>query len=185
VPGAEHKVVDPETGAVLPPGAPGEICVRGPFLMQGLMKRTRAETFDADGFYHTGDRGFFDAEGQLFFLGRLGELIKTGGANVTPREVEAALEAQPEVSAAHVVGVPHAERGEVVAAAVVLRDGASAGAEALRERLRGELAAYKLPRHVLLLSGDELPMTASGKLDRRRLRAELERRIAARDDGRA
>jgi acyl-CoA synthetase (AMP-forming)/AMP-acid ligase II len=185
VPGAEHKVVDPETGAVLPPGAPGEICVRGPFLMQGLMKRTRAETFDADGFYHTGDRGFFDAEGQLFFLGRLGELIKTGGANVTPREVEAALEAQPEVSAAHVVGVPHAERGEVVAAAVVLRDGASADAEALRERLRGELAAYKLPRHVLLLSGDELPMTASGKLDRRRLRAELERRIAARDDGRA
>jgi acyl-CoA synthetase (AMP-forming)/AMP-acid ligase II len=99
--------------------------------------------------------------------------------------VEAALEAQPEVSAAHVVGVPHAERGEVVAAAVVLRDGASADAEALRERLRGELAAYKLPRHVLLLSGDELPMTASGKLDRRRLRAELERRIAARDDGRA
>jgi acyl-CoA synthetase (AMP-forming)/AMP-acid ligase II len=185
VPGAQHKVVDPLTGVALPPGAPGEICVRGPFLMQGLMKRTRAETFDADGYYHTGDRGHFDADGNLFFSGRLGELIKTGCANVTPREVEAALEAQPEVYAAHVVGVAHRERGQVVAAAVVLRHGTNVTAQALRERLRGELAAYKLPRHVLMLTSPELPMTASGKLDRRRLRAELERRIAAREDERA
>jgi acyl-CoA synthetase (AMP-forming)/AMP-acid ligase II len=83
------------------------------------------------------------------------------------------------VFAAHVVGVPHAERGEVVAAAVVLRGGARIEPETLRERLRSELAAYKLPRHLLLLTSPELPMTASGKLDRRRLRAELERRLAA------
>ena len=95
------------------------------------------------------------------------------------------LEAQPEVFAAHVVGVPHPERGEVVAAAVVLRDGARVSGEDLRERLRGELSAYKLPRHVLLLTTPELPMTASGKLDRRRLRSELERRLAGREAGRA
>src|SRR5262249_26341973 len=95
VPGLEHKVVDPETGATLPPGSPGEICVRGYTLMQGLHKQEREDVFDRDGFYHTGDRGYFDAEGVLFFQGRLGELIKTAGANVSPREVEVAIEAFP------------------------------------------------------------------------------------------
>jgi acyl-CoA synthetase (AMP-forming)/AMP-acid ligase II len=179
VPGAQHKIVDPLTGEHVPPGAVGEICVRGDSLMLGLLKRERREVFDAEGFYHTGDSGFFNDEGHLFFRGRLGELIKTGGANVTPREVEAALEAMPEVASAHVVGVAHAERGENVAAAIELRDGAVVTGSALIARLRGELAAYKLPRHVFVLTAAQLPLTDSGKLDRRRLRAELERRIAA------
>ncbi len=183
LPGIEHKLVDPLTGERLGSGELGEICVRGASLMLGLAKRERGDTFDADGFYHTGDSGFFDAEGNLFFRGRLGELIKTGGANVTPREVEAAIEAQPEVLSAHVLGVAHAERGENVAAALVLREGAALAPGALRERLKSELAAYKLPRHVFLMTARELPMTDSGKLDRRRLRAELERRIAAGDGG--
>ncbi len=183
LPGVEHKVVDPASGERLGPGELGEICVRGDSLMQGLLKREREATFDRDGFYHTGDSGWFDAEGNLFFRGRLGELIKTGGANVTPREVELALEAQPEVLSAHVVGVPHPERGENVAAALVLREGAALSRTALRERLKAELAAYKLPRHVFLLRAGELPMTDSGKLDRRRLRALLAARIAAGDDG--
>jgi acyl-CoA synthetase (AMP-forming)/AMP-acid ligase II len=178
VPGVEHKVVDPLTGARLAAGELGEICVRGASLMLGLVKRTREETFDTEGFYHTGDSGFFDAEGHLFFRGRLGELIKTGGANVTPREVEALLEMQPEVQSACVLGVAHAERGENVAAAIVLREGAEITGALLRERLRSELAAYKLPRHVFLMTATELPMTDSGKLDRRRLRAQLEQRIA-------
>ena len=185
VPGAEHKLIDPLTGRPSAPGEIGEICVRGPFLMHGLVKRERAETFDPDGYYHTGDSGFFDADGHLFFRGRLGELIKTGGANVTPREVELALEAQPEIAAAHVVGVAHAERGEHVAAVIVLRDGAALAPTALRERLRAELAAYKLPRHIFVSLARALPMTASGKLDRRALRAELERRIAAGESGSA
>ena len=104
VEGVEHKVVDAESGEILEPGEHGEICVRGRTLMQGLYKREREEVFDADGFYHTGDGGHFDAQGYLFFRARLGEMIKTGGANVTPREVEIVVEAQPEVQSCFVVG---------------------------------------------------------------------------------
>jgi acyl-CoA synthetase (AMP-forming)/AMP-acid ligase II len=178
VPGVEHKIVDPVTSEQLPAGEVGEICVRGDSLMLGLVKRERREVFDAEGFYHTGDSGYFNAEGHLFFRGRLGEMIKTGGANVTPREVEALLEAMPEVASCAVLGVAHAERGENVAAVLVLREGVVVTGAALVARLRGELAAYKLPRHAFVLSAAQLPMTDSGKLDRRRLRAELERRIA-------
>ena len=108
-------MVDPETGKTLGPGEFGEICVRGYSVMQGLYKVEREDAFDADGYYHTGDAGFFDAEGHLFFKGRLGEMIKTGGANVAPRELELLLAAMPEILAAHAVGIPHKERGENVA----------------------------------------------------------------------
>jgi acyl-CoA synthetase (AMP-forming)/AMP-acid ligase II len=172
VPGMEHKVVDPETGEALPPGVPGEICVRGHSLMQGLHKLEREETFDRDGYYHTGDGGTFDAEGVLFFQARLGDLIKTAGANVAPREVEVLIEAMPEVQSAFVVGLPDPARGQDVAAAVVLDSGRALAPEALRERLRKELAAYKIPRHVFFAEKGELPFTDSGKIDKRRL-AEL------------
>jgi acyl-CoA synthetase (AMP-forming)/AMP-acid ligase II len=176
VPGTWHKIVDPETGRTLGPGEFGEICVRGYSVMQGLYKVEREDAFDADGYYHTGDAGFFDAEGHLFFKGRLGEMIKTGGANVAPREVELLLAAMPEVLSAHVVGLPHRERGETVAAAVVLRDGAALDAATLLARLKDDLSAYKLPRHVFFVSGAEVPLTDSGKLDRRKLRDALAQR---------
>jgi acyl-CoA synthetase (AMP-forming)/AMP-acid ligase II len=173
VPGVEHKVVDPVTGETLSPGASGEICVRGYSLMQGLHKVPRDEVFDADGFYHTGDGGFFDARGLLHFEGRLGEMIKSGGANVTPSEVEAVLLGCPEVAEAYVVGVPDADRGELVAAAVVLEPGASAEAAELRARVKGELAAYKVPRLLHVAEPGTLPFTDSGKIDKRRLREQL------------
>jgi acyl-CoA synthetase (AMP-forming)/AMP-acid ligase II len=172
VPGLEHKVVDPETGAVLPPGERGEICVRGYSLMQGLHKVEREDAFDRDGFYHTGDAGWFDADGVLYFSARLGDLIKTAGANVSPREVEVAIEAFPEVQSAFVVGVPEPARGQDVAAAVVLDAGRTLSAAELRERLRRDLAAYKVPRHVVFAAKPELPFTDTGKIDKRRL-AEL------------
>jgi acyl-CoA synthetase (AMP-forming)/AMP-acid ligase II len=184
VPGVTHKVVDPETGRTLGPGELGEICARGYSVMQGLYKVEREEAFDADGYYHTGDAGFFDAEGHLFFKGRLGEMIKTGGANVAPREIELLLAAMPEILSAHAVGVPHPTRGENVALAVVLREGAKLDAAALHARLSEQLSAYKLPRHTFFVSGAEVPMTDSGKLDRRRLRDALAKRIAAGDLGR-
>jgi len=115
-----HPKMDPETGETLPSGTPGEICVRGYSLMQGLHKVEREDAFDRDGFYHTGDGGYFDADGVLFFQGRLGDTIKTAGANVSPREVELAIEAFPEVQSAFVVGVPDPVRGQNVAAVVVL-----------------------------------------------------------------
>jgi acyl-CoA synthetase (AMP-forming)/AMP-acid ligase II len=173
----EHKVVDPESGRALAPGELGELCVRGPALMQALHKREREETFDADGFYRTGDAGFFDERGLLHFKGRLGELIKTGGANVTPGEVEQVLAVQPGVGAAYVVGIPDPERGQVVAAAVVPRKGRRPTQDGLRARLRKELSAYKVPRHILVCDGAELPFTDSGKIDRRRLAALLAERV--------
>jgi acyl-CoA synthetase (AMP-forming)/AMP-acid ligase II len=176
--GIEHRVVDPYTRETLPPGVPGEICLRGYNVMQGLHKLEREETFTPDGFYSTGDAGFFDAAGLLHFQGRLGDLIKTGGANVTPSEVEQALVAFPEVKEAYVVGVPDAERGQLVAASVVLKPGASANPDALRERLRKDLAAYKVPRHLFVDRMDGLPFTDSGKIDKRRLAALLAKRIA-------
>jgi acyl-CoA synthetase (AMP-forming)/AMP-acid ligase II len=179
VPGAMHKIADPETGRTLGPGEFGEICVRGHSVMQGLYKVERHDAFDADGYYHTGDAGFFDAEGHLFFKGRLGEMIKTGGANVAPREIELLLAAMPEILAGHVVGLPHPTRGETVAAAVVLREGAALDAATLLARLKDQLSAYKLPRHVVFVSAAEIPMTDSGKLDRRKLRDALAKRIDA------
>ena len=179
VPGVQHKVVSPETGETLAIGEFGEICVRGSSVMQGLLKVERRDAFDEDGYYHTGDGGSFSADGHLFFKGRLGDLIKTGGANVTPREVELALEALPGVLSAFVVGVPDPDRGENVAAAVVPREGAQLESKALRQALRGEISAYKVPRHVFFLTAADLPMTDSGKLDSRRLRDKLAARVAA------
>jgi len=179
VEGMEHKVVDPESGEILEPGVFGEICVRGETLMQGLYKLEREEVFDADGFYHTGDGGHFDAEGYLYFVARLGELIKTGGANVTPREVEVLVEALPEVQSCFVVGVPHPQRGQNVAAAVVLNAGAKLSGDTLRQRLRDELASYKVPRHVFFCSRGELPFTESGKIQKTELARILSERVAS------
>jgi acyl-CoA synthetase (AMP-forming)/AMP-acid ligase II len=169
VPGVEHKIVDPDTGESLPPGEFGEICVRGYSLMQGLYKLEREETFDADGYYHTGDGGLFNAEGFLFFRSRLGDLIKTGGANVTPREVELVLEGYPEVKEAFVVGLPDPDRGQNVAAAVVLNPDRTLTEDDLRARVKGDLSAYKVPRHIFFYRSAELPFTDSGKIDKRRL----------------
>jgi acyl-CoA synthetase (AMP-forming)/AMP-acid ligase II len=179
VPGVEHKIVDPQTGETLPQGASGEICVRGYSVMQGLHKQEREETFDRDGFYHTGDAGRFDAEGHLFFEARLGDMIKTAGANVAPREVEVLLEAMPEVSSAFVVGVADATRGQNVAAALVLKPGVARDNEECRERLRKDLSAYKVPRHIFYVQKEELPFTDSGKIDKRRLAPLLAERVRA------
>jgi acyl-CoA synthetase (AMP-forming)/AMP-acid ligase II len=177
LPGVEHRVIDPETGRALGAGEVGEICVRGRTLMLGLHKRERHETFDADGWYHTGDAGFFTADGLLYFKGRLGEMIKTAGANVTPSEVESLLVSFAEVKEAYVVGVADAERGENVAAAVVLEPGASLAADEIKKRTKAQLAAYKVPRHVLVAAPGTLPFTDTGKIDKRRLRALLEERV--------
>jgi acyl-CoA synthetase (AMP-forming)/AMP-acid ligase II len=169
VPGVEHKIVDPESGRSLAPGETGEICVRGYSLMQGLYKLERADVFDPDGFYHTADGGYFDADGWLFFQGRLGDLIKTAGANVAPAEVEAALVRQPGVAEAYATGIPDRDRGELVAAAVVPAAGASLDATAMLARLRGELSSYKVPRRLLVCAKSDLPFTDSGKIRRKDL----------------
>jgi acyl-CoA synthetase (AMP-forming)/AMP-acid ligase II len=174
VPGIEHRIVDLLTGEDSAPGELGELWLRGSSMMLGLHKRERDEVFTADGWYRSGDAGYFDDDGHFYFKGRMGEQIKSSGVNVTPREVELVLEEQPEVQMAIVMGVPHPQRGEDVAAAVVLTPGTRVVTDTLRARVKNELASYKVPRHMALLEDQtELPWLATGKVDRRAVHALL------------
>lgn len=181
--GLEHKIVDPESGERLPAGVDGEICVRGYSMMIGRHKVERQDVFDADGWYHTGDGGHLDEDGWLFFTGRLGDMIKTGGgANVSPAEVEAALAAQPDVLEAYVTGVkdPDGTAGtQVVAAAVVPGPGAAIDVDDLRARLKEDLSAFKIPKVVWVGPKADLPFTDSGKIRRSDLATLLAAQLTA------
>lgn len=178
VPGVEHKIVDPVTLEDLPVGQTGELWLRGYSLMLGLHKRERAETFTPDGWYRTGDGGYFDEDGHFYFTGRMGDLIKSSGMNITPREVELVLEAMPEVTLAFVTGVDHPDRDQDVVAAIALSPGATLDEDEARRRVKEEIASYKVPRHIAVFASQtELPWLDSGKVDRRRLTAMLEERF--------
>ena len=179
IPRIERRVVDPETREPVAPGESGELLIRGYSLMQGLYKLERERAFTPDGFYPTGDRCRIDADDYLFFEGRLAETIKTGGANVAPREVELVLESLEEVKEAYVVGLPDAEMGQLVAAAVVPWEGMRADPETLRERAREQLSAFKVPRRIEILDAEEIPRTDSAKILKPRLRELLASRAGA------
>jgi acyl-CoA synthetase (AMP-forming)/AMP-acid ligase II len=159
-PGFETMILAPDSTGV------GELCLRGQYLMCGYYKRSREECFDADGWFHTGDLVRADADGFFYFVGRRSTMIKTSGANVSAAEVEQAI-ARITGAEVHVVGIPDAGRGELVAAVVVRPDLDEA---ALRERLREELSAYKIPRRFIALPRAEIPLLSSGKVDRRQLK---------------
>ncbi|OBB99040.1 class I adenylate-forming enzyme family protein [Mycobacterium sp. 852002-40037_SCH5390672] len=170
-PGFETKVVDPATAAVVPVGEVGELCLRGPYLMQRYYKRSREECFDADGWFHSGDLVRIDADGFVYFVGRLSAMIKTAGANVSAAEVEKAINRVTGGAPAYVIGLPDARRGQVVAAVVVQADGAAAfDGAALAERLKTELSAYKIPTRFVALHSADVPLLSSGKVDTRQLR---------------
>lgn len=178
VPGVEHKIVDPITGEDLPVGAIGELWLRGYSLMLGLHKRERADTFTPDGWYRTGDGGYFDDDRHFYFTGRMGDLIKSSGMNITPRDVELALEALPEVVMAYVTGIDHPDRGQDVVAAIALRPGETLDEDEARKRVKEEIASYKVPRRIAVFADQtELPWLDSGKVDRRRLTAILAERF--------
>ena len=170
-PGFEIRLADPDTGVAVAAGDLGELCIRGRYLMQHYYKRSREESFDADGWFHTGDLVRTDDEGFVYFAGRRGAMIKTAGANVFPGEVEKAIAAVTDGLTAHVLGLPDPERGQIVAAAVIVTDGHEFDDTAVRQRLKTELSSYKIPRRFLALSPDELPLMSSGKVDLPRLRA--------------
>jgi acyl-CoA synthetase (AMP-forming)/AMP-acid ligase II len=170
LPGNCVRIIDPDTGAALPAGAEGEIAVRGPTLMLGYVGVPPAATFDADGFFRTGDAGWVDEAGRLHWTGRADELIKTGGANVSPVEVEEALLRHPGLKAAVAVGVPDPLLGEVVVVCAVPHAGAAVGEDDVRAFLRGRLAGYKIPRHVLFVDEADLSFTGNRKIRARELR---------------
>ncbi|HEX6392558.1 MAG TPA: class I adenylate-forming enzyme family protein [Acidimicrobiales bacterium] len=161
LPGNRLRVIDPDTGRVLGSGESGELAICGPTLMDRYVGMTPEECFDSDGFFRTGDAGWFDDDGYLHWTGRRSEMIKTAGANVSPAEIEVALRAFQPIKLARVLGRPDERLGEVVVLCVVLRDGAIATADDVRVFLRERLAAYKVPKEILFMSDGEVPMTSS------------------------
>jgi fatty-acyl-CoA synthase len=180
LPGFEIRIVDPATGRPLPAGEIGEVRLRG-YITPGYYKdpEKNAAAFDPEGCFVTGDLGWFDPDGRLRFHGRSKDVVKTGGLNVSPLEVEQILLGHPAVEQAHVVGVPDPRKEEALAAVVVLREGARASAEELRAFCRQALAAFKVPQHVRFVPRETLPLTASGKVQKHRLRETLAAELEA------
>jgi acyl-CoA synthetase (AMP-forming)/AMP-acid ligase II len=183
LPGCTLKIVDPLTGETTPLGERGEIAVKGPTLMLGYVGVPLDETLDGSGFLSTGDGGWLDGKGLLHWEGRLNDIIKTGGANVSPIEVDAVLATCPGVKVNMTVGVPHETLGEMVVACVVAKPGARLEEDAVRDFLKEQLASYKVPRRVLFVREDELSLTGSAKVKSGALRELATKRLAAEGQG--
>jgi acyl-CoA synthetase (AMP-forming)/AMP-acid ligase II len=170
VPGCEVRIVDPDSGRVVPRGAIGEITVRSPYLMDGYwrMPEQTADVVDRDGFLRTGDLGSMDAEGNVTFRGRRRDVIIRGGENIYPAEVEEILVAHPDIADVVLVGVGDDRLGERVVGVVVRSPGAAVTGAQLTEFLRDRVAYFKIPGEWRFM--DSLPMTASGKVQRFRVR---------------
>lgn len=177
LPGNRLKIVDPGTGAVLPLGERGEICVKGPTLMLGYIDKAPEQTFDEEGYFHTGDGGHVDAQGRLFWAGRMNSMIKTAGANVSPEEVDAALATCPGVKRAQTVGLPHDTLGEMVVSCIVRLEGSTLQEQAIVTHLKGQLASFKIPRAILFFEEAELPLTANEKIKVEQVRQLAEQRL--------
>jgi acyl-CoA synthetase (AMP-forming)/AMP-acid ligase II len=162
--GIERRVVDPKTGVEVPTGEVGELHLRGGALMTGFYKVDRRDVFTPDGFYPTKDLVRIDADGYCYFVGRTGDMIKTNSANVSRVEVEAALNALPEVELSLVAGLPDAELGEMVAAAVVPAPGASPTEGDLQTALRDRISSFKIPRRIVFITHDDVPRTTTEKV---------------------
>ncbi len=169
-PHVEIKVVDPETGAVLPRGERGELCTRGYSVMLGYWNNPEATraAIDAGRWMHTGDLATMDADGYLNIVGRIKDMIIRGGENIYPREIEEFLYTHPDVADVQVVGVPSERYGEEVMAWVKLRDGATATEVQLVEHCRGKISTFKIPRYWKFVDG--FPMTVTGKIQKFRMR---------------
>ena len=170
LPGAEVKIVDIETGASLPPGKHGELCARGYMVMKGYYKMPEetARVIDSDNWLHTGDLAIMDENGYCKITGRIKQMIIRGGENIYPREIEEFLYTHPKISDIQVYGVPDRKYGEKVMAAVVLKKGMEMNEDEVRDYCRDKIANYKIPKYVKFVDG--YPMTASGKIQKFKLR---------------
>ncbi|MCB2076280.1 MAG: AMP-binding protein [Novosphingobium sp.] len=168
LPGVELRIAEFETGKVLPQGEVGIVEVRGPNIFRGywqLPEKTASE-FRPDGFFITGDMGFIDTDGYVQLVGREKDLIISGGLNVYPAEVEALLDDRADVAEAAVIGVPHPDFGEAVVA--VVQPSGPFDPDAVRQDMRKELAAFKVPKTIIVM--DELPRNTMGKIQKKLLR---------------
>jgi acyl-CoA synthetase (AMP-forming)/AMP-acid ligase II len=165
----EVRVVGAD-GNIVPEGVPGEIQIRGYAVTSGLHKIERAKDFTPDGFYRTGDMALLEGK-RILFIGRSGDMIKTAGSNVSPAEVEMEIQQLEGVHSAYVVGLPDKDRGQLVVAALVAREGAKLDFDQIERTLRQQLSSYKVPRAYAVLTPDEVPMLASNKVARRQIEA--------------
>ena len=167
--GNEAKVIDPKTGADLPPNTPGELMVRGDNVMTGYYKdpENTKKTLEPDGWMHTGDVGYLDEDGFLLVTGRIKELIIKGGENIAPREIDEALLKHPAVLEAAAVGIPDANYGQEIMACVVLKPGAQCTVDELNTFALSELGKYKTPKIIKFVN--DLPKGPSGKVQRLKL----------------
>jgi fatty-acyl-CoA synthase len=170
LPGIEVRIVNPETNTELPPGTQGEVVCRGYNVMKGYyqMPEATAQAIDADGWLHSGDLGTMDANGNFKITGRIKDTIIRGGENISPREIEEFLLRMEGVRDIQVAGIASPKYGEEVGAFVIRKDGATITEEDVQDFCRGKIANFKVPRHVFFLDG--YPMTASGKIQKYKLR---------------
>jgi len=172
-PHVEIKIVDPESGSVVPRGTPGELCTRGYNVMLGYWNNAEAtrESIDAGRWMHTGDLATMDDDGYLNIVGRIKDMIIRGGENIYPREIEEFLYTHPDISDVQVIGVPSEKYGEEVMAWVKVREGADLTDEQMAQFCEGRIARFKVPRYWKFLKGTEMwPMTISGKVQKYKMR---------------
>jgi fatty-acyl-CoA synthase len=169
-PHVEIKIVDPESGAVVPRGTTGEMCSRGYMVMRGYWNNDEAtrQAIDAARWMHTGDLATMDAEGYVNIVGRIKDMIIRGGENIYPREVEEFLYGHPAIADVQVIGIPSERYGEEVMAWVKPREGARPTGEELAAWCKGKIATYKIPRHWKFV--DSFPMTVTGKVQKFKMR---------------
>ena len=169
-PNVEVKIVNPETGEDSPVGEQGEICCRGYNLMKGYYKNPEAtaKAIDKDGWLHSGDLAVKTEDGFYRITGRIKDMIIRGGENIYPREIENFIYNMPEVEAIEVAGVPSKKYGEEVGAFIKLKAGKNLSEEEVQEFCRGKIARYKIPKYIFFVDG--FPMTASGKIQKYKLR---------------
>ena len=170
LPHTEVKIIDPDSGEVVPRGNPGELCTRGYLVMNGYYRNPRAtrEAIDSEGWLHTGDLATLDEEDYCRITGRVKDMIIRGGENIYPREIEEFLYTHPEVSDVQVVGVPDPVLGEEVLAWIRLKEQGMATARDIKDFCRGKIAKYKIPRYIKFV--DSYPMTITGKIQKYKIR---------------
>lgn len=176
-PGNTIKIVEPATGDTLPIGQHGEIAVKGPTLMLGYLGIPLDASLDENGYLRTGDGGHLDGDGRLYWEGRLNDIIKTGGANVSPLEIDEAIMANPAVKLSQTIGLPREALGEIVVSCIVVHQGKMLDEQSVRTALRKRLASYKVPRRVLFFRLDELETTGTAKIKTAQLRELVQKRI--------
>jgi fatty-acyl-CoA synthase len=177
--GSIIKIVDPLSGATMPLGERGEIAVKGPTLMLGYLGVPLTESLDDEGFLRTSDGGYLDETGRLFWEGRLNDIIKTGGANVSPLEIDEVIRTCPGVKVAQTVGVPDDLLGELVVTCIVLHEGAVLGEDEVKAFAKQTLASYKVPRRVLFVSEEDIATTGTAKIKTSDLRQLAAERLSA------